>query len=112
MFSLAGRLLVTADIFATALAAISWYTLMQDIDYYRIVYDDVNNTTKFNYEMLLSMRKDMEGLETQTWIATGIAAGLLIYTVADAVWLKAAFPVKPGYAFTGGSHVLYANLRF
>lgn len=111
-FTLPGKLLIAADLFSAGIAAVSWINLAQGTDYYKTAYEDINNTTLENYDLLKRMREDVLNAEAKAWIATGVAAAFIGYTVADALWLHAAFPLEPEYKTDGETQVLTLNYRF
>jgi len=45
-------------------------------------------------------------------VITGVASALLVYTVADILWLHAAFPVEPQYTFRENTHILALKYGF
>jgi len=97
--SLAGKLLITADVFAVATTAFAWLGYSSMLSDYNDIYAIEDNTTLENYEMLKHMGKSVDDKLTTAVVFTGITSALLIYTAADAIWLHLAFPVKVQAAY-------------
>lgn len=92
--SLAGKLLITADIFGAATTAFTWLGYSSMLSDYNDIYAIEDNTTMENYEMLKRMSKSVDDKFTTAVVVTSITSALLIYTAVDAIWLHLAFPVK------------------
>jgi hypothetical protein len=92
--SLAGKLLITADVFAVATTAFTWLGYSSMLSDYNDIYAIEDNTTLENYELLKRMSKSVDDKLTTAIVVTSITSALLIYTAVDAIWLHLAFPVK------------------
>lgn len=103
---LPGKLLIAADVFGAATTAFSWLGYANYISDYNNTYDEINNTTLENYELLKNMEKESEDKLTTAVIVTSITSAFLIYTAVDAAWLHIAFPVKVEAAYNNGGAVL------
>jgi len=97
--SLAGKLLITADIFGAATTAFTWLGYSSMLSTYNDTYAIEDNTTIENYEMLKRMSKSVDDKLTTAVVVTSITSALLIYTAVDAIWLHLAFPVKVQAAY-------------
>jgi len=97
--SLAGKLLITADIFGAATTAFTWLGYSSMLSDYNDIYAEEDNTTMENYEMLKRMGKSVDDKLTTAVVVTSITSALLIYTAVDAIWLHLAFPVKVQAAY-------------
>ncbi|MBN2753641.1 MAG: hypothetical protein JXR81_02115 [Candidatus Goldbacteria bacterium] len=96
---LPGKLLIAADIFGAATTAFSWLGYSNYISDYNSIYDEINNTTMDNYNLLKNMEKQANEKLTTAIIVTSITSACLIYTALDAAWLHLAFPVKVQAAY-------------
>jgi hypothetical protein len=92
--SLAGKLLITADVFGAATTAFTWLGYSSMLSDYNDIYAIEDNTTMENYELLKRMSKSVDDKLTTAIVVTSITSALLIYTAVDAIWLHLAFPVK------------------
>ncbi|HPI04245.1 MAG TPA: hypothetical protein PLB12_06450 [Candidatus Goldiibacteriota bacterium] len=97
--SLAGKLLITADVFGAATTAFTWLGYSSMLSDYNDIYAIKDNTTLENYEMLKRMSKSVDDKLTTAVVVTGITSALLIYTAVDAIWLHLAFPVNVKAAY-------------
>lgn len=97
--SLAGKLLITADVFGAATTAFTWLGYSSMLSDYNDIYAIEDNTTMENYELLKRMSKSVDDKLTTAVVVTGITSALLIYTAVDAIWLHLAFPVKVQAAY-------------
>ena len=85
---------------------LTYGTTVNHISDYNNIYDELNNTTLENYELLKDMDKESEEKLTTAVIVTSITSAFLIYTVVDAAWLHLAFPVKVEAAYNNSGAVL------
>ncbi|HPN65310.1 MAG TPA: hypothetical protein PK247_08895, partial [Candidatus Goldiibacteriota bacterium] len=72
--SLAGKLLITADVFGAATTAFTWLGYSSMLSDYNDIYAIKDNTTLENYEMLKRMSKSVDDKLTTAVVVTGITS--------------------------------------
>lgn len=101
--SAAGWILLVGD---AALAGLSVYFLMVErsaAESYNTLFDEVNNTTQANYDLLAAKKKEIDDKILVTEIAGAAAAAAVLYTLADVLFIHAAFPSSTKVSYDPGS---------
>jgi tetratricopeptide (TPR) repeat protein len=103
-------LLIIADIALIGTAIYAYADYNAAADSYDTDYLAIDNTNMANYNKLSVEMDNVKSKETFMGIFAGIAGAAALYTLADAVFIHAAFPVKVSAGFTPGGAKI--NLAF
>jgi hypothetical protein len=88
------------------LAGLSVYFLLDERSSaasYVTLFNDVNNTTQANYDLLATKKTEIDGKILATEIASGMAAAAVLYTLADVLFIHAVFPSSTKVSYDQGN---------
>jgi hypothetical protein len=104
--SAAGWALLGGD---AALAGLSVFFLLDERSAaasYTTLYNNINNTTLANYDLLNTKKKDIDGKLLMTELSSGVAAAAVLYTVADVLFIHAVFPASTKLSYDPGNKAI------
>jgi hypothetical protein len=109
-----GWALIGADIIL--ISASVWMIIDQNTGAanYNTLQNEIDKTTEANYWRLLYEREKVIEKNTLVIAAVSVAGAALLYTAADFLWFKNAFPVEVKTAYTpaGAEFMLALNREF
>ena len=81
---------------------------------YNTLYDEINNTTAENYDLLVERKSEVEGKQSLFAVTSVLAVAAIGYTLADMFALKILFndSVAAGYDPESEQYKLALNMKF
>lgn len=84
--------LMGGDVLLLSGSILTYLDSSKSVDDYNAKYDQTNNTTMDNYNLLVEKRTSTQGKQATFGIFTGLFATAATYTIIDALFLHITFP--------------------
>jgi len=104
-------ILVCVDLALAGWGTYQYLDYKNTADNYNIQYAQIDNTTPANYYILFSAHKTALDKQNSFLISSGIAGTAILYTVLDAIFIHAVFPVDVAFNYNFNTQLTQLTLR-